>query len=276
MNVSIIIPIHKYNEEISSLLANSVESIGTQAKINEYPEIYLVFPPSIRKEVEEFMNQMLEKHENKLQFNLVENDGNTDFQNQVNLCVKSVKTDFFSILEFDDEFSTSYFHNVNKYLKYHDDVDIFMSLMVEVNGKNEALKITNEMVWSQQFIGENGEMGYLNSNALKQNTDFKISGAIINKEEYLNLGGLKSNIKLTFNYEFLLRAMNNACKIYTIPKIGYKHLAIREDSLFNHYGKTMSMEERKFWFDIAVKESNFTKDRVIDTTVLNKIVVEEK
>jgi len=276
MNVSIIIPIHKYNEEISSLLSNAVDSIGTQAKIKECPEIYSVFPTSIKKDVTDFMNLMLDKYKDLLQFHLVENDGKTDFQNQVNLGVNNVNSEFFSILEFDDEYSTSYFFNVDKYLKYYDDVDIFMSLMVEVNSNNEALKITNEMVWSQQFIGENGEMGYLNSNALKQNTDFKISGAIINKEEYLNLGGLKSNIKLTFNYEFLLRALNNACKIYTIPKIGYKHLAIREDSLFDYYGKTMPIEERKFWFDTAVKESNFIKNRVIDTTVLNKIVVDEK
>jgi hypothetical protein len=119
-------------------------------------------------------------------------------------------------------------------------------------------------------------MGYLNANALKQNTDFKLSGAVINREEFLSLGGLKSNIKLTFNYEFLLRALNNACKVYAIPKIGYKHLAEREESLFGGYIKTMSHAERKFWFDTASREANFNNDRVIDTTSLQKIVVEEK
>jgi hypothetical protein len=149
-------------------------------------------------------------------------------------------------------------------------------MIIETNEKNEGLKLTNETVWAQQFVGENGEMGFLNLNAIKQNTDFKISGAAIKKEEFLSLSGLKSNIKLTFTYEFLLRALNNACKIYTIPKIGYKHLATREGSLFDHYLKTMPIDERKFWFDTATKEANFISDRVVDTSRLQKIVAEEK
>jgi hypothetical protein len=151
-------------------------------------------------------------------------------------------------------------------------------MLIEVNEKSEAIKLTNEVVWAQQFVGENGEMGYLNLNAIKQNTDFKISGATIKKEEFQNIGGLKKNIQLTFNYEFLLRALNNASKIYTIPKIGYKHLVVREGSLFDHYKKTMSMEERKFWFETANKEANFTNDRIIDTSTIQKpqVKVEQK
>ena len=38
----------------------------------------------------------------------------------------------------------------------------------------------------------------------------------------------------------------------------------------------MSIDERKFWFDTATKESNFINDRVIDLSRLQKIVVEEK
>jgi hypothetical protein len=147
--------------------------------------------------------------------------------------------------------------------------------MIEVNEKNEGIKLTNETVWAQQFVGENGEMGYLNQNALKQYTDFKLSGAVIKRSEFLNLGRYKSNIKLTFMYEFLLRALNNASKIFSIPKIGYKHLATREGGLFDTYLKTMPVDERKFWFDVATKESNFINDRPIDMSRLLKIVVEK-
>jgi hypothetical protein len=114
-------------------------------------------------------------------------------------------------------------------------------------------------------------MGYLNADALKQYTDFKISGGVIRKSEFENIGGYKSNIKLTFMYEFLLRALNNACKVYTMPKIGYKHLATREDSLFNTYLKDMSMNERKFWFDTALSEYNFINDRTIEMSKLSKV-----
>lgn len=276
MNTSVIIPIHEFNDEISSLLNKAVESIEVQEKIKTLPEIYLVYPKSINDSVVGFVDSIKRKYQDKLTITLISNEGKIDFQSQVNLGVSKVTTEYFSILEFDDEYSTTYFFNVNKYLKYFEDVDIFLTQIIEVNKNNEAIKLTNEVVWSQQFVGENGEMGYLNLNGLRQNTDFKISGAVINKEEFLNLGGLKSNIKLTFNYEFLLRALNNACQIYTIPKIGYKHLVGRENSLFESYSNSMSMGERRFWFETATKESNFIVNREIDTTILKQEVVEEK
>ena len=71
-------------------------------------------------------------------------------------------------------------------------------------------------------------------------------------------------------YEFLLRALNNACKVFTIPKIGYKHLATREGSLFDGYLKTMPVPERKFWFETAMKEANIMTDRPIDMSRLQK------
>ena len=76
-------------------------------------------------------------------------------------------------------------------------------------------------------------------------------------------------------YEFLLRALNNACKVFSIPKIGYKHLATRENSLFDNYLKTMSVNERKFWFDTATTEANIMNDRTIDVSRLHKQIISE-
>jgi hypothetical protein len=53
-------------------------------------------------------------------------------------------------------------------------------------------------------------------------------------------------------------------------------MALREGSLFKHYLDTMPMEERKFWFETANKEANFVADRIIDTSKLNKIIVDQK
>ena len=279
MNISIIIPVHECDDKVTPLLSTAFETVVTQEKIENLPKVYIVHPREIGDSIVGWRDSMIRKYQNEgithESFVLVENAGNTDFQSQINLGASVVETDYFSILEFDDEYSTTYFYNMEKYVKTYPDVDILLSMMVETNDNNEAVKLTNEIVWAQQFVGENGEMGYLNLNAIKQNTDFKISGAVIKKEEFVNLGGLKSNIKLTFNYEFLLRALNNACKIYTVPKIGYKHVSLREGSLFDDYHKNMPMEERKFWFETATKEANFINDRFIDTTPLNNIVEEK-
>jgi hypothetical protein len=280
MNISVIIPIHEYSDQISSLLDKAVESIVKQEGTNILPSILIVYPVAIEASIRGFVESQIRKYQDKgvtsSNFYLIANHGDkTDYQSQVNLAAESVTTDYFSVLEFDDEYGTTFFRNAIKYIEAYPEIDVFLTMMIEVNEKNEGIKLTNETVWAQQFVGENGEMGYLNANALKQYTDFKLSGAVIKKSEFKNLGGYKSNIKLTFMYEFLLRALNNACKIFTIPKIGYKHLAMREGSLFNTYLKTMPVNERKFWFETAIREANFTNDRPIDISRLDKVVAEK-
>ena len=270
MKVTVIIPVHEYNDQILSLLDKAIESVQKQENIAELPQIIVVYAAAIENELGLYQQGLLTKYPNGINILFVKNDGNTDYQSQVNFAVDNITTDYFSVLEFDDEYGTSFFKNVEKYIESYPDIDVFLTMMIEVNEKNEGIKITNETVWAQQFVGENGEMGYLNTQALKQYTDFKLSGGVIKKSEFINLGKYKVNIKLTFMYEFLLRALNNACKIFSIPKIGYKHLATRENSMFDVYLKTMPVPERKFWFETATMEANITSDRPIDMSRLQK------
>ena len=261
MNITTIIPVHEYNEVIENYLHKAIESVITQT--DEYKsEIIIVSPLEVKQLIEVKLNYL-----NII--NYVINEGDTDYQSQVNLAVNSVKTDYFMVLELDDEINKTFFKNGETYIKTMPDVDVFLTMMVEVNDENQGLKLTNEIIWSQQFVGENGEAGFLNISSLKQYSDFKLSGAIFKKSDFINNGKYKTKIKLTFMYEYLLRLLNNGGKVFCIPKIGYKHLSTRENSMFDVYGKTMPMEERKFWFDIAVSESNFNNDRDIDISKLN-------
>jgi hypothetical protein len=87
-------------------------------------------------------------------------------------------------LELDDEFNRKYLKNVNKYIKYKSDVDIFLSIIIEVDTKGNAQKFTNEFIWAQMAVGENGEIGFLNSDVLKQNSDIKISGSVMKTDSF--------------------------------------------------------------------------------------------
>jgi len=270
MKISVIIPVHEFNEVVAGYLDKAIESVFKQERVSELPEVLIVSPLGLEGLIEccvKYNDDTFVPGRNP-KVRIVNHEGSTDYQSQVNVGVNAITTDYFTVLEYDDEFSTTYFRNACQHVDAYPDVDVFLSMMIEVNSKNEGIKLTNETVWAQQFVGENGEMGYLNAAALKQYTDFKLSGAVIKKSEFKNIGGYKSNVKLTFMYEFLLRALNNACKIFTIPKIGYKHLATREGSLFDIYLKTMPVDERKFWFEVATKEANFTNDRPIDMSKL--------
>ena len=90
-----------------------------------------------------------------------------------------------------------------------------------------------------------------------------VDGMIVNKETFLENGGLKSNMKLTFTYEFLLRMSYKSIPIMVIPKLGYKHTNNREGSLFVEYKSTIDVLESKFWVNKAKKEDFFTEDREI-------------
>ena len=87
------------------------------------------------------------------------------------------------------------------------------------------------------------------------------------KSKFEEIGGLKSSIKLTFNYEFLLRATYNDAVIMTVPKVGYKHTNQRVNSLFWDYkfnqDYRLGPEEAKFWVDTAKQEYFFTMDREV-------------
>jgi hypothetical protein len=97
--------------------------------------------------------------------------------------------------------------------------------------------------------------------------NFQIAGLVINRNSFIDNGGLKSNIKLTFGYEFFLRMTNSNTKFLTIPRIGYKHMNMREGSVFWHYkfgDDRLDESEVRFWIDTAKKEYLFTAQREIN------------
>ena len=266
-NITVIIPVHELNDDVRKYLKEALESVGKQDKIDYLPKILIVSPASLTENIKKEVVDLLEV---TLNIEFLVNDLKTDFQSQVNLASESVETDYFTILEFDDQLSTTYFKLGEQYIKAHSDVDLFLAFMIETTIENQAIKITNEQTWARNYVGENGTLGYMNNAVLDNVTDFKFTGALFKKEEFDSYGKLKTNIKLTFTLEFLYRILNNGGKIFSIPKIMYKHTANRVGSLFDEYQKTMPIPERKFWFDTAKKESNFFNDRVIDTSSLTE------
>ena len=57
-------------------------------------------------------------------------------------------------------------------------------------------------------------------------------------------------------------------RIMTIPKVGYKHVNMREGSLFynykNHPSFALQGNAGPFWLETAKKEYFFTEDREIE------------
>jgi hypothetical protein len=185
------------------------------------------------------------------------------FSKQVNHGVNVSNSEWCSILEFDDEFSNIWFKNVTKYMDIYKDVDCFLPIVVDVDDKLVFAGFTNEATFAANV---SDEIGILKNETLQTFQNFQISGMVFKKEKFLEFGGLKSNIKLTFGYELFLRLTYNSLKIMTIPRIGYKHMNLREGSIFWNYKNgedKMSQNEAKFWIDTAKKEYFYNNDREI-------------
>jgi hypothetical protein len=190
-------------------------------------------------------------------------DNLPNFSKQVNHGVSISKSNWCSILEFDDEYSNIWFKNAIKYMDIYKDVDAFLPIVVDVDEKLVFAGFTNEATFAANV---SSEMGILTNDTLQSFQNFQISGMVFNKEKYQEVGGLKSNLKLTFGYELFLRLTHNSAKIMTIPKIGYKHMNLREGSIFWNYKNgedKITQDEARFWIGAAKKEYFYNKEREI-------------
>ena len=190
-------------------------------------------------------------------------DKEPNYSEQVNFGIKNSKGNWVSLFEFDDEYSAIWFKNVKKYSEVYPDVQIFLPVVVDTDDKNMFAGFTNEATFAANF---SQEMGYLTNDTLQNYQNFQTAGAVFKKQIFEDFGGFKSSIKLTFIYEFLLRLTYNSVSIMTIPKIGYRHTNMRENSIFWDYKfgeNKISEDEVKFWIQTAKKEYFFVDDRAI-------------
>ncbi len=256
-DISVILPVESSkHKNFSDLFTNAIVSVINQSV--QPKELVLVHTNE-----ESLVNYLNDFDFSGLTVNMVENKGNSDFASQMNLGVENATSEWVSFLEFDDEYSSIWFKNVQDYTTAHPDVKAFLSLVVDVDERGTFAGFTNEATFAASM---NSEIGYLTNEVLLDYQNFQSAGMVIQKETYQTLGGFKPSMRLTFVYEFLLRLTYNSTRIMTIPRIGYKHLNMREGSIFWNYkngSNKVTEDEVKFWLESAKKEHFFTEDRNI-------------
>lgn len=257
VDVSVILPIESSKHfSFDEYFNKAVQSLLIQ--VNPINELIIVHSG------EDQLKSKIESYDySGLTVNIIQNDGDFDFSSQVNLGVQNAKSKWVSVLEFDDEYSSIWFKNVKEYITYYPDVQVFLPVVVDTDSKGGFAGFTNEATFAANF---SQEMGYLTNETLHTYQNFQTAGAVFKKQILDDFGGFKSSIKLTFVYEFLLRLTYNSARIMTIPRLGYKHLNLREGSIFWNYKysvDTLLEDEVKFWIQTAKKEYFFSEDRAI-------------
>jgi hypothetical protein len=250
-NITVIIPVHKLGGAYAEMLTNALTSIED---FHNDVKVSIVCPTKLKKDLVDLSE--------KLEIEIVTNSGETDFCSQVNLGVEKCKTEWFSILEMDDQFKPVWLKSVNEYVTEYTDVEVFLPIVKDIDTDGKFVSFTNESTWAYGFTET---QGFLDNEVLLDFQNYQISGGLYKTKTVLENGGLKGNIKLTFGYEFLLRLTHNGVKIMTIPKVGYQHVNFRTDSLFWNYKNNdesvLKEKEVKFWLETAKKEFFFKNKR---------------
>lgn len=253
-NITIILPVYQLEEIDIAMLKNAV------ATINDFKDgvvISIIAPKKLKEKLEGIT------FDEGIEINIIYNaTTNTSFTAQINLGIEKCKTDWFSILEIDDEYKPFWFKNIIEYTNAYKDVDVFLPIVEDVNESGALLGFTNESLWA---FGFTEHPGLLDIDTLLEYQNFQTSGGLFKTETIKTNGYFKDNIKLTFVYEFLLRLLHNGVVIMGVPKIGYRHVNFRENSLFwlyKHDEKLkLSEDEAKFWIDAAKKEYYYKNKR---------------
>lgn len=270
--IDVIIPVHKYNDNISVLLKRCLTSVNEMADnvrdMDIKIDVHVVgIPDLLSKNIKNILDtpvafDTFEVYENKTE--------NYDFCSQVNFAVEEIcKNDFFMVVEFDDMVTSKWLRMAMPYIKEYKKCPLFLPLVevYDITNPTTPLHYINEIGWSSSFT-EN-ELGVLTTDLLKDYCNFNVTGAIIRRNDFIKAGGLKASIKLSFGYELLLRLSNLCNNVFVVPKVGYFHFVNREDSLTSEYHNTMSKKEGAWWIQLAIEEYQYKKDR-------NKIYTPEK
>ena len=248
--ITTIIPVHKFDDEVKTLLETSVKSFVETSK-NNPSDLMFVGPKEVLDQV-----KALNLHEAEY----VENE-EAWFSAQINAAAKKVKTDYFAILEYDDEFTPIWFDNVVKYINAGDDIAVYLPLteVFDYQHKEEGpIGYVNEAVWASSL---SETLGHFDNECLQDYLIFNTTGGVFRAKDFIEVGGLKESMKLSFWYEFLLRAINKKKDVFVIPKVGYFHVVNRNGSLATEYAQNMSDRESEFWVELARKEYLYKTDR---------------
>lgn len=251
LDLTVIIPINTLENDLDKqLFADAIKSVYKQNNNFAAKEVIVITTKKTSESID------LKEYKSA---RFVINDETADnIQSQINKAVEEVKTNFFMVLDFDDELTPFYFSNISDHMEEMTNVDMFLPIIADTTLDKKIHRYINEVNWAKDLT--NDKHGYLTMETLMNYNLVSISGGVIKKEKFEEAGGLKPSIKLSFIYEFLMRFTNIDGVTYTIPKIGYLRKFGRENSYLNEQSK-MEGDEVTFWWNLAKKEYVWPHDR---------------
>lgn len=261
--VTYIVPIYKADDESVKYLEKSLNSLALMMGSEEYSVLFAGTNENINTLKDVISNCV--NPDKILYTNGYKSVGvEKDALSIINYAVNFVTSEYFCVLEFDDEFMPSTYQNFLKYSEFEPGASVYMNINLLLDAKNNfnVVGLANEIAWASSFANE---YGYVDKEGLEAYADFSVTGAFINTEDFISVGRLKTSFGLVSWYEFLLRLAFNEKTIYVIPKIGCKHIVGRQGSFMEIIvnNEEFSTKIPKL-IELAKTECEYRDDRELD------------
>lgn len=178
-----------------------------------------------------------------------------DVYSLVNDAVMECTTEYFSVLEPGEVYSSNWRKNAAAYGKGCSVIVPLVNNIAETaDGKmDEGAFLSNELAWAVSY-NEDNAIGVINMDFLDKFMDVSLSGAFFNTEDFISIGKFKPSLKIVTWYEFLLRCAYKSKRIYVAPKIGVTRVYTPSES-------NISKEEADWLIKTARQEYFFNEDR---------------
>lgn len=187
--------------------------------------------------------------------------------------------EWFSVIEYDDTITKFWLKYFNLYSKEKNEYDALVPISKQTAPMGFA-GFMNEASWVDGFAEVAGVFDLnlmLRFNCISiVGTAFKTKSILKYSEEKDGFyKPMKESIKLNYNYEFLLRMIYNDLKFYSVPRLGFDFKINKSVDKFDYFSSKLpldlpqkriedggvTVEEYKFWTDLAKKEYFFDNDR---------------
>ena len=135
-NVTVILPIHSVSGNFDSWFKRAIKSVEQSIIKPKALIIVCADNPDTKKYMDSW------EQPKDVNLSILYNDGKTDYCGQINYGVDKCETDYFSILEFDDEYSNIWFKNVKDYMDSYTEIGIFLPLVLDVDVEGNFINFT--------------------------------------------------------------------------------------------------------------------------------------
>lgn len=261
IDLTVIVPFHELNDSSFALLTQALRSL-TEQKSKNFKVVFATNSDTHNQWATQIMPLCV-----GFPFSWHLHDLTYSYQYQINsVCANALDTKYFAVLQYDDVVLPNWTLSAMETIRAEPLIDVALPIIIQQNSNGEFLGLSNEAIWVNKYAVQPGVVDIKVVRDAADNFMISLIGAVFNAETFVDNGGYKPNLEWFFDYELLLRLLENGAYIKSTGKYGVAHRSGHENSMYSQIFAPMTLEEKTYWFDTARKEYFYDYERPVGYT----------